>query len=89
MEFVTRSMVLSKEGAMPLVHVYMFEGRTAEQRRKIVAGITQAMVDGAGTDAKEVHVLLHDMPISDWSNGGVLYSENPSYLEKRKRQQVK
>ncbi len=74
---------------MPLVHVYMFEGRTAEQRRKIVAGITQAMVDGAGTDPKEVHVLLHDMPISDWSNGGVLYSEDPSYIEKRKRQQAK
>jgi 4-oxalocrotonate tautomerase len=74
---------------MPFVHVYMFEGRTAEQRRKIVAGITQAMVDGAGTDAKEVHVLLHNIPISDWSNGGVLYSENPSYIEKRKRQQAK
>ena len=73
---------------MLLVHVYMFEGQTAEQRRKIVAGITQAMVDGAGTDAKEVHLLLHDMPISDWSNGGVLYSENPGYLEKRKRRQT-
>jgi len=71
---------------MPVVHVYMFEGRTVEQKRKIVAGITQAMIEGAGTDAKEVHVLLHDMPISDWSNGGVLYSENPAYLEKRKRQ---
>ncbi len=67
----------------------MFEGRTAEQRRKIVAGITQAMVDGAGTDAKEVPVLLPDMAISDWSNGGALYSENPSYLEKRKRRQPK
>ena len=74
---------------MPLVHVYMFEGRTAEQRRKIVAGITQAMVDGAGTDAKEVHVLLHDMAISNWSNEGVLYSENSSYVEKRKREQKK
>lgn len=73
---------------MPLVHVYMFEGRTVEQKKKIVAGITQAMVEGAGTDAIEVHVLLHDMPISDWSNGGVLYSENPTYVEKRKRQQT-
>ena len=71
---------------MPVVHVYMFEGRTVEQKRKIVSGITQAMVEGAGTDAKEVHVLIHGMPISDWSNGGVLYSENPTYLEKRKRQ---
>lgn len=70
---------------MPVVQVYMFEGRTVEQKRRIVAGITQAMVEGAGTDAKEVHVLLHDMPISDWSNGGILYSENPAYLGKRKR----
>lgn len=67
----------------------MFEGRTTEQRRRVVAVITQAMVDGAGTDAVEVHVLLHDMAISDWSNGGVLYSENPKYLEKRKRRQAK
>lgn len=71
---------------MPVVQVYMFEGRTVEQKRKIVAGITQAMVEGAGTEAKEIHVLIHDMPISDWSNGGVLYSENPTYLEKRERQ---
>lgn len=34
----------------------MFEGRTVEQGRKIVAGITQAMVERAGTEAKEVHV---------------------------------
>lgn len=70
---------------MPVVHVYTFEGKTVEQKRNIVAGITQAMVEGAGTEAKEVHVLIHDMPISDWSTGGVLYSENPTYLEKRTR----
>jgi 4-oxalocrotonate tautomerase len=74
---------------MPVVHVYMFEGRSSEQKRKIVAGITQAMVEGAGTEAKEVHVLLHDVAISDWSNGGVLYAENPSYLEKRKHRQTR
>ena len=73
---------------MPLVHVYMFEGRSAEQKRRIVAGITQAMVEGAGTEAKEVHVLLHDMATSEWSNEGVLYSENPGYLEKRQRREA-
>jgi len=47
------------------------------------------MVDGAGTEAKEVHVLIHDMAISDWSNGGILYSENNAYLRKRKHRQNK
>jgi 4-oxalocrotonate tautomerase family enzyme len=70
---------------MPVIHVYTFEGKTNTQKRKIVAGITQAMVDGAGTEAKEVHVLIHDMPISNWSTGGILYSENQAYLRKRKR----
>jgi 4-oxalocrotonate tautomerase len=70
---------------MPIIHVYTFEGKTKQQKRKIVAGITNAMVDGAGTEAKEVHVLIHDMPLADWSNGGVLYSENKTYLRKRKR----
>ncbi|MFQ5903407.1 MAG: tautomerase family protein [Candidatus Binatia bacterium] len=27
---------------MPVVHVYMFEGRTVGQKRKIVAGITSS-----------------------------------------------
>ncbi len=35
--------------------LYMLEDRSVEQKRKIVAGITQAMVEGAGTEAKEVH----------------------------------
>ncbi len=73
---------------MPVIHVYTFEGKTVEQKKKIVAGITQAMVDGAGTEAKKVHVLIHDMSISDWSNGGVLYSENQAYLKKRKRTKI-
>jgi hypothetical protein len=47
------------------------------------------MVDGAGTEAKEVHVLIHDMPISDGSTGGVLYSENRTYLRKRKRRRAR
>ena len=74
---------------MPVVHVYTFEGKTTEQKRKIVSGITHAMVDGAGTEAKEVHVIIHDTPISNWANGGVLYSENQAYLRKRKRRQNK
>ena len=32
---------------MPVIHVYTFKGKTTKQKRKIVAGITQAMVDGA------------------------------------------
>ena len=73
---------------MPVIHVYMFEGRTVEKKREVVARITQAMVDGAGTEAKEVQVLIHDMPTSDWSKGGVLYSENQAYLEKRTRREI-
>ncbi len=73
---------------MPVIHVYTFQGKSNAQKRKIVAAMTQAMVDGAGTEAKEVHVLIHDMPISDWSNGGVLYSENQDYLEKRKHTKI-
>jgi 4-oxalocrotonate tautomerase family enzyme len=74
---------------MPVIHVYTFEGKTNAPKQKIVAGIAETMVDGAGTEAKEVHVLIHDMPISDGSTGGVLYSENRTYLRKRKRRRAR
>ncbi len=59
---------------MPFVIVEMWEGRTLEQKKKLVQGITKAFVD-INTPAEAVQVVLRDVPKHNWGQGGKLSSE--------------
>ena len=61
---------------MPVVHVYMWKGRTSEQKSKIAEGITKVFADAAGVPAEAMHVVFHDVDKSDWAIAGKLCSEN-------------
>ena len=59
---------------MPLVIVEMFEGRTIEQKKKLVEGITSAF-ENIGTPAEALHIIMKDNPKQNWAHGGKLASE--------------
>jgi 4-oxalocrotonate tautomerase len=59
---------------MPVIIVEMWEGRTQEQKKKLVKGLTDAFVS-IGTPADKVEVILNDHPKSCWAQGGKLSSE--------------
>lgn len=60
---------------MAVVTVEMWEGRTVEQKRRLVAAITQAMVEHAGASPDNLHVIIHEIPRHNWGRAGVLGSE--------------
>lgn len=60
---------------MPIIHVHMLEGRTAEQKRALVKEMTEIVVKTINTQAKEVKIILHDMAKQDYASEGVLYSD--------------
>ena len=60
---------------MPTIRVELFEGRTPEQKRNLVAALTEAAVKTLGGSPESVDVLLFDIKPPDWSTGGVLWSE--------------
>lgn len=60
---------------MPTIRVELMEGRTPEQKKNLVAALTQAVVDTLGAKAESVDVLLFDIKPSDWATGGKLWSE--------------
>ena len=60
---------------MPVIHVHMYEGRTLEQKRKLVTAMTDAVVKSLDTKPEAVRILLHDMSKSDMSVAGVLHSD--------------
>jgi 4-oxalocrotonate tautomerase len=60
---------------MPLIRVEMFPGRTAEQRRVLVAELTEAFVRTCGGDREGVWVIIDEVPRDRWAVGGQLRSE--------------
>ena len=57
---------------MPVVQVTLLEGRTTEQKRKLTARITDAMVEEAGARREAVVVTLVEVKRDDYASGGVL-----------------
>jgi 4-oxalocrotonate tautomerase len=60
---------------MPTIRVELMEGRTPEQKKSLVAALTQAVVDTLGSKPEAVDVLLFDIKPADWATGGKLWSE--------------
>ena len=61
---------------MPVVIVEMWAGRTVEQKKQLVEGITSVIVD-MGVLPEAVHIIIKDNPKHNWATGGKLASENP------------
>ena len=60
---------------MPTYHVEMMEGRTIEQKKKLVAEITRVSVEVLGGVADSVDVVITDIKRENWATGGKLWSE--------------
>jgi 4-oxalocrotonate tautomerase len=57
---------------MPFVTVHLLTGRTTEQKRRLVARITDAMVEEAGARREMVQVRFLEVSKEDWGRGGSL-----------------
>jgi 4-oxalocrotonate tautomerase len=59
---------------MPVVIVEMWEGRTIEQKKQLVEGITSVIVK-MGVPSEAVQIIIKDNPKHNWASGGKLASE--------------
>jgi 4-oxalocrotonate tautomerase len=60
---------------MPTYHVEMLEGRTLEQKQKLVEAITRVSVEVLGGNPDSVDVLIVDVKRENWATGGKLWTE--------------
>jgi 4-oxalocrotonate tautomerase family enzyme len=61
---------------MPVVTVQLWTGRTVNQKRRLVAAITEAMVQHADCGADHLHVIIQDVPKDSWGRAGKLGIDN-------------
>ena len=59
---------------MPTYHVEMMEGRTVEQKTRLVAEITRVSVEILGGQADSVDIIITDIKRDNWATGGKLWS---------------
>ncbi|HEY7364035.1 MAG TPA: tautomerase family protein [Methylomirabilota bacterium] len=60
---------------MPNITIQWYAGRTPDQKRQLVAAITEAMVKIGKTTPEQVHIVFQDVEKSDWGNKGRLASD--------------
>jgi 4-oxalocrotonate tautomerase len=62
---------------MPVVIVNMWDGRTIDQKKVLVEGIT-ATFGKIGVPADAVQIVINDIPKHNWGIAGKLASESKS-----------
>ena len=60
---------------MPFVIVKMVEGRSVEQKRRLVKELTNVVVKFTGATEDQVDVIIEDYARENWAKAGVLFSD--------------
>lgn len=60
---------------MPTYHVEMLEGRSIEQKKRLVEAITRVTVEVLGGSPDAVDILITDVKRENWATGGMLWTE--------------
>ena len=60
---------------MPHVQITWVEGRTPEQKRKIVERVSKALVEDGRAKLENIHVAFHDVPATNYAEAGVLVAD--------------
>jgi 4-oxalocrotonate tautomerase len=58
---------------MPAIFIEMFEGRTVEQKQKLVKGITDLVVKTLNVDPETVSIRFMNVKREDLARGGKLF----------------
>ena len=60
---------------MPTYHVELLEGRTQEQKKKLVDEVTRVTVETLGCSPEAVDIIITDVKRDNWATGGKFWSE--------------
>lgn len=69
---------------MPIVYVHMFKGRTLDQKKKMVKGITKVMMDVLNVDQTQVRVAFEEFSPDNWAIAGEFPLVKAKKSKKRK-----
>lgn len=60
---------------MPVVQISMWAGRSDEQKKKIIEGVTNVLCDVLGIRPENVTVIIYEVEKKNWGKSGKPASE--------------
>ena len=66
---------INRTDNLVVIQITLSEGRTVEQKKKLVAEITRVSVEILGGSPESVDILITDIKRENWATGGKLWSE--------------
>lgn len=60
---------------MPVIIVKMLEGRSVEQKRRLVKAVTEVVSKYTGASEDQVDVIIEDYPRENWAKAGKLFCD--------------
>jgi 4-oxalocrotonate tautomerase len=57
---------------MPIVQIHILEGRSLNQKRKLVRSVTEAICNSLEVPADKVRIIITDMPQTNYAIAGDL-----------------
>ena len=60
---------------MPLIEVTLVEGRSAEQLRALISGLTRAAAEAIAAPVETIRVVVREIPATHWAAGDVTIAE--------------
>lgn len=63
---------------MPVVHIYLFPGRSTQVKTELVKRIAKDFEEVATIKPASLNILFHEVAKEDWGVRGTLASETPA-----------
>jgi 4-oxalocrotonate tautomerase len=55
---------------MPVVKIEMLAGKTKDQKKKMIEGITKAITEATGVEPEKVWLIISEIQHENWGSGG-------------------
>lgn len=66
---------------MPLIEVTLVEGRSPEQLRALISGLTRAASAAVDAPVGNIRVVIREIPPTHWAAGDVTFAERTMHEE--------
>jgi len=59
---------------MPIIEVNMMEGRSADDKERLIQALTAAAIEAIGAPCESVRIILREMPPGHFAVGGATFA---------------
>ncbi|MFH0860738.1 MAG: 2-hydroxymuconate tautomerase [Candidatus Altiarchaeota archaeon] len=55
---------------MPVVKIEILSGKTKEQKKKMIEGITKAINEATGVEPEKIWIIINEISHENWGSNG-------------------